>query len=396
MKNSLSAFYPNNTGFSGQRFASELLLDGLRKNGWQVVVVHSPALDRLSETGNNRVVFALQTAQIIFKLFLAWLKVLACGWKNTILYVNLGQTKFALLRDGLPLLVRKFLYSYKAAVISLHGNVFMKWEAQSLSAKFLRGISKQTNYLTVLGTQQKLKLVELGIPQEKIVIIDNTCLVPPISESEVLLKHNLANPSDSSKNRVTILWLSSLTENKGYPEFIEAITEIAATSTLGIDAILCGNINIGRHGSNLFSSHSEAKAWIETKINQINQSASVRLRWIDGAVGKEKENLFHQAQIFILPSRDEAQPISILEALATGCAVISTKVGEIPSTVSQETAVLLDECSSSAIAKAITNLCQFPDKRQQLALNGLKLFNQRFSFEKHISQWECLLQKLPV
>jgi glycosyltransferase involved in cell wall biosynthesis len=394
MKNSIVAFYPTSKSFSGQRFASELLIEGLRKSGWNIRLVNSPALDRLSEGTINRLLFPFQA----LKLILVWMKVLIYGWSHQILYVNLGQTKFALLRDGLPLLIRKLLYSYKAAVISLHGSLFMTWKYQFFKAKLFRAITQQANYITVLGTQQKLKLVELGITAEKIVVIDNTCSVPAISEEEILLKQNPVIPSNTSTQPVTILYLSSLIETKGYPEFVEAIAHLATTTEFAIDAILCGNINIGRNEGNLFSTHSEAKAWIETKINQINQSPSVRLRWLDGAVGEEKEQLFRQAQIFVLPSRYkvEAQPIAIIEALASGCAVITTKVGEIPSTVSMATAVLLDECSSDAITKAIRDLCEFPDKRQQIALNGLNLFNRRFSYEQHISQWKCLLQKLPV
>jgi glycosyltransferase involved in cell wall biosynthesis len=396
MKNYLIAFYPKHTGFSGQRFASELLIEGLRKSGWQISIVYSPGLDRLSETTLNRIFFTLRAVTLAIKLFFSWVKVLAYGWSSQILYVNLGQTKFALIRDGLPLVIRKFFYSYKAAVISLHGSLFMTWSYQSFNGKVIRLISQKANYITVLGAQQQLKLVQLGIPQEKIVMIDNTCSLPAISEAEIWLKHNPASPSNTCTKPVTILYLSSLIESKGYPEFIEAIAHLATTTEIAINGILCGNINIGRDEANQFSTHSEAKAWIETKINQINQSPSVRLRWVDGAVGEEKEQLFRQAQIFVLPSRYkvEAQPIVILEALASGCAVITTKVGEIPSTVSQETAVLLDECSSNAIAKTITDLCEFPDKRQQLALNGLKLFNRRFSYEQHINRWKEILQKM--
>lgn len=382
--------YGSGHGFSGQRFASEMLMMGLRQRGWSVEVIQTPVLDRVSASSWSSEVG--ERLMLTLRLLSAWLKGLRLALGSEILHVNLGQTCFALLRDGFPLLVRSVLAPYRQtqAIVSLHGNVFMSWNDQSVETRLLRQIAKTVRYVTVLGPRQKDRLARFGIRPEKVIQIDNSCLIAPITEQECQNKHVI-----SAAQPLRILYLSSLIETKGYPEFVEAIGQLAAQATFPVEAILCGKITV--MGSDCrFPTRIIARSWLESQIHLINQSPQVRLRWINGAEGKAKESLFQEAQIFILPSqyRVEAQPIAVLEALASGCAVITTKVGEIPTTVSHQTALLLDEATPTSIVAAIIELQQSPQKRLQLAQKGLHLFKQRFAYEKHIDLWEKILLEI--
>lgn len=394
MQKSITFVYPGGSGFSGQRFASELLMDGLRKRGWNVLKVSVPTLDRVTERKVGQWYFLpSQGLNIGFKLLETWLEVIKFSWKTDILHISLGQTKFAMIRDAFPMVVLSNLTACTdRAIISLNGNNFMNWSFDNLEAKIMRAICSKARYITVVGSNQKRHLSKLGISEKKTILMDNTCSLESLSDAEVLRKHQFQHKKES----IFVLFLSSLIESKGYAEFVEAIYQLSNSSNIFIEAVLCGPIAIGREDANQFLSHAAAKSWIEEKIARINQSPSVRLRWIDGAVGKQKEELFRQAHIFVLPSRYkvEAQPISILEALASGCAVITTKVGEIPTTVSEDTALLLSDCSPAAISHAIKELWENDRQRLKLAVNGVKLFRERFSYEKHIDRWEDLLNNL--
>ena len=381
MPKKLIVFYASGTGFSGQRLATEIVIQGLENKGWQVLAVPTPALDRVGS--NSKLGYLTLSAN----LFLVWLKGLIVAFSRTLIYVNLAQTKYGMIRDGFPLLARSILPLKSRAVLSLHGSLFLEWQANSLEARLFKQMTRAANTITVLGPTQKHKLIDLGIADKKLVCLDNTCLLAPVTEKTL----------QNQQHPLKVLYLSSLIETKGYVEFVEAICQLAQSSCISIEAILCGKITtntIQEHSR--FNNSIAAKLWLEDQINQVNHSQTVRLRWIDGATGKNKENLFRLAQIFVLPSRYkvEAQPIAILEALASGCAVVATKVGEIPTTVSEQTALLLDNGSPEVIASAIKELANNPDKRTQLALNGLKLFQERFSYHKHIQQWEQLLESV--
>jgi len=396
MKKSLTAFYASGAGFSGQRFAAELLIDGLRQKSWEVTVITIPAFDRVKESSEtlwNRVSARLK---LPFLLSISWLKIILTMLKYELIYVTIGQTKLSLIREGFPLMLKTAIRLKKKAVISLNGNLFLNWNSHSLETRLFRAITKGVNYVTVVGPRQKHKLIQLGIPEQKLVIMDNTCGLTPLPTSEILKKQKFERNSSNFQNPFNILYLSSLIESKGYAEFVEAISIISKNSDIFLNVVLCGSLTIGRSDSERFLTHADAKYWLEDKILQINKSPRVRLCWIDGTQGEQKTQLFREAQIFVLPSRYkvEAQPISILEALASGCAVITTKVGEIPTTVTSQTALLLDKCSSILISEAISNLCREDNRRINLALEGNKLFQERFSYEKYINRWEKILKDM--
>ncbi len=378
-------FYGSGGGFSGQRFASETLVAGLRQRGWPVSVINTPVLDRVGEY--NLWKRLGEKPALGLRLLVAWLKGLWVSLNPVIIYINLGQTRFALLRDGLPLLIRGLFTHNRLAVVSLHGSLFMGWDRHSWEARLLRRITDAARYVTILGPRQKQRLVELGVAVEKVVHVDNTCLLPPITEQACVRKHTLV-----ADQPLRLLYLSSLIEAKGYPEFVEAVGRLTA-SDFPIEAILCGKITLTEDADRRFATPAVARHWLDAQLAQVNQSARARLRWVDGATGEAKQRLFREAHIFVLPSRYsvEAQPIVILEALASGCAVITTKVGEIPTTVTDQTALLLNEATPETVAAAILELHMNQDKRRCLALNGLKLFQERFAYEKHLDRWEELL-----
>ena len=161
------------------------------------------------------------------------------------------------------------------------------------------------------------------------------------------------------------------------------------------EATLCGRV-LRADDDARFSAADQARDWIQHRLHEINRSDVVHLEWVKGAHGKEKEMLYQAAHVFVLPTRYpvESQPITILEALASGCAVITTKVGEIPTTVDEGTAILLDDGSAASIADAVTLLWLDGQHRQQLALKGLALFMWRFSHSQYLDRWEALLSHL--
>ena len=86
--------------------------------------------------------------------------------------------------------------------------------------------------------------------------------------------------------------------------------------------------------------------------------------------------------IAIIPSVwDEPFGLSIVEAMAMGLPVITTRRGGIPEIVTDKNAILLetDESFIENLAAAILNLYQHPEKRKQMSAASLersKLFDK--------------------
>ncbi|QEO14175.1 glycosyltransferase family 4 protein [Agromyces intestinalis] len=85
------------------------------------------------------------------------------------------------------------------------------------------------------------------------------------------------------------------------------------------------------------------------------------------------------AAIAVLPSRDEAMPMFVLEALARDCAVVSTRVGGIPAVLRDGAGVLVEPGDVDALATALATLTRSAAARGRLAAAGRRVFDERYS-----------------
>ncbi|MCH8108978.1 MAG: glycosyltransferase family 4 protein, partial [Chloroflexi bacterium] len=70
--------------------------------------------------------------------------------------------------------------------------------------------------------------------------------------------------------------------------------------------------------------------------------------------------------------RDEGGPKAILEGMATGVPVVSTRVGMAPDVMLDgENGFIVDVEDADGLAKAASNLIDSPELRSRLAQNGL-------------------------
>jgi len=86
------------------------------------------------------------------------------------------------------------------------------------------------------------------------------------------------------------------------------------------------------------------------------------------------------ADIFVLPSRAEGQPMAIIEAMAAGLPVIATRVGAVPDMIRHDVEGLL--CAPGApeeLADAIERLLADPELRRRLGAAGRRRALERYS-----------------
>lgn len=90
-------------------------------------------------------------------------------------------------------------------------------------------------------------------------------------------------------------------------------------------------------------------------------------------------DLLDRAAIAVLPSRDEAMPMFILESMARRAAVISTTVGGIPHVLADECGILTDPGDVGALTAALTQATTDDAARNRIADAGFTRFEQRYS-----------------
>ena len=222
-------------------------------------------------------------------------------------------------------------------------------------------------------------------------VLPNSCSLGPRDLQEKIKFHEKYKYDSVFK----ILFLSNLIPSKGFPEFLQALQILADQSKFSIEGVLCGKIVEGKLEGR-FSSVEELEGWIDAHITKINSSNRVKVSWQRGADGKIKENLFYDSHLFVFPSSyfNEAQPIVLIEALASGCAIITTDIGEITSTVSENEAIILNSSCPKALADSIEKLISSKSNRLAQVKDGHKLFTERYSMHKHLHNWEKLFSQL--
>lgn len=74
------------------------------------------------------------------------------------------------------------------------------------------------------------------------------------------------------------------------------------------------------------------------------------------------KNILQKADVLVCPSYSEGMPTVIMEAMASGLAVLATNVGAISQQVDENNGILLSELSPKHIADAITRFINMPDE----------------------------------
>ncbi len=111
--------------------------------------------------------------------------------------------------------------------------------------------------------------------------------------------------------------------------------------------------------------------------------------------------LLREASLFVLSSRSEGMPMSVLEAMATGVPVVASAVGGIPELVAgEESGLLVDPGDSAALAAAIARVIDDAEIRLRFAAAGYtragRLFDPEHWRQKHVSLYRRLLSERGV
>ncbi len=107
------------------------------------------------------------------------------------------------------------------------------------------------------------------------------------------------------------------------------------------------------------------------------------------------------AQVFILFSHIEALPLSLLEAMAAGCACVTSAVGGIPEVLERGRAGLLVPAGdTTALAETVVRLFRHDDERESLTAGGREEVARRFALESWLDRIlticeECIRQRRP-
>lgn len=111
---------------------------------------------------------------------------------------------------------------------------------------------------------------------------------------------------------------------------------------------------------------------IENLLKKIPGELRDRVDYVGFVSGEEKLRLLSKAKVFVLPSRLEAHPISVLEALACGRAVLVSDIPELRYIGENKIGFTFKSGSSQDLAEKLCILLENGDLRQNLGSDGRK------------------------
>lgn len=101
----------------------------------------------------------------------------------------------------------------------------------------------------------------------------------------------------------------------------------------------------------------------------------------------ERLALFERADIFVLPTYAEAMPVSVIEAMAAGLAIVTTPVGGIPELIDDgKQGFLINPGDTQALAEKIELLIRDPQARFTLGDNARRRVAQRPDLDEYIER----------
>ena len=175
-----------------------------------------------------------------------------------------------------------------------------------------------------------------------------------------------------NKGEFNALYLGRISEMKGVFDLLEVAKKLREQGTK-VRFIIAGRSERGE-SSRLRWAIDDAKLtdWFEL---------------VGEVTGFSRDELFRKADCFVLPSRAEGMPITVIEAFATGLPVVATKVGAVPEIIRHdENGMLVEPGDIDGLAAALARLALNDKLRQKLGRAGFEDARGRFSVQRWIDE----------
>jgi glycosyltransferase involved in cell wall biosynthesis len=159
-------------------------------------------------------------------------------------------------------------------------------------------------------------------------------------------------------------------EEKGIFDLLEAL-RILEEKGFEYEAKIAGNL------------YTTNEKKIQTYINTLKNT-----KYVGVVSGKNKKDLLLWSNIFILPTfyKMEGQPISILEAMATGNIVLTTRHAGIPDIFQNEiNGYYVEKNNSNSIVETIQSLDIKSEKFQAILRHNYVFAKKNYSVENFIN-----------
>lgn len=236
----------------------------------------------------------------------------------------------------------------------------LKWQMQKFSLKRANAIitdskSSKKDILKYVGAKQnRVKVVYLAAGEQFKKLDKGNW------ENELKKKYDLPEKF--------VLYVGDVTWNKNLPRLLDAVTKL--------------EIPIVMVGKSLVSENYDKNNPWNHDLNRVNELAKenkniIRLGFVSN---EELVGIYNLATVFVMPSLYEGFGLPVLEAMACGCPVITSKEGSL-NEVAENAAYYIDAYNVGSIRTGIEKVYKSEQLRNELSKKGFENV-KRFSWKK--------------
>lgn len=261
-------------------------------------------------------------------------------------------------------------------VHTFHGHVLDGYFGRETTWLFLsveRLLGRLTTQFVAISPEISADLDRLGIGRGKTVIVRLGLELDGLAgHPRGALRREMGIPADAPIVGI----VGRLVPIKAHDLFVEA-ADLIARSHPEVQFVIVGD------GELWAELHSEvAKHRLSERIHFTGWRSDL------GAV-------YSDLDLVVCCSRNEGTPVSLIEACAAGRAVIGTRVGGIPDIIeSGVNGLLVPSGDAGALAAAIVELVNDPDRRRLMGIAGQSSVRERYSADRMVKELKDLYRKL--
>ncbi|MGL1902274.1 MAG: glycosyltransferase [Fibrobacterales bacterium] len=277
-----------------------------------------------------------------------------------VLYISTARTRYGLMKDFFPLTIARLL---KTRVVNhLHGADFLTFYKSLFKIERVL-LHKAYNAIdTSIVLFDGLKNQYSRFPHMRRVVIPNA--VPDSIYYE--------ESPEEHERAFNFLYLSSIMRDKGIFILLGAIAVLKSEGVTDFSVTIAGG----------FENDAVEKEFFD-KIGSLSE-----VTYLGSVSGRKKRNAINRADVFVLPTYypTEAQPISIIEAMACGTAILTTRHNYLPEMVDAKRGIVVQPGSVSELVKAMGYLINHPDYCEELKLYNRTIASKEYKGTAHVAR----------
>lgn len=341
----------------GISILTELLLRSDLKESFQVV--HLDTADRRTLDNVGRFELGNVALALYHGARFLWLLL---HHRPALVYLPVSESRLGFLRDclflvpcrvfGIPLVLH--LHGGQLDTLYAQGGKLFRWLMRFCFNHAARGI--------VLSESFRKKFAEL-VEDERVRVVYNGI---PLTIYQSGKDKDRSHRNSATR---TVLFLGVLIESKGFFDLLRAVP-LVLERTKDVRFVFVGDTS--------FPECARAREWVK------EHSLDGYVSFLGTRSGDEKTRLFLESDIFAFPTWYplEGQPVAMIEAMAAGLPVVTTRHATIPDILGEDGALYVNKQDPADIARKLLQLLEDESLRKSMGQKNQHKFLQRHTADK--------------